>query len=161
MSTQKKAIKIRQADVSDADKITNLINRAFKLAEAFFIDEDRIDLATVLQSLEKGEFLVAEDDGEISGCVYLEHKADRTYLGLLSVDPRQQQSGLGSFIMSYAEEYCRARQSKFIDILTVNLREELPGFYTRRGYVQTGTSPFPGEIATKVPCHFINLTKRL
>ena len=42
-----------------------------------------------------------------------------------------------------------------------NLREELPPFYKSRGYVESGTSPFPEDEPTKLPCHFIAMTKEL
>jgi hypothetical protein len=47
-----------------------------------------------------------------------------------------------------------------MDILIVNLREELPPFYRKRGYVENGTTPFP-DVETKIPCHFINMAKPL
>jgi N-acetylglutamate synthase-like GNAT family acetyltransferase len=161
MSTQQSATQIRVASAADAEKITVLINRAFKIAEQFFIDEDRIDLKTVLEYLAKGEFLVGDNNEMMWGCVYLEQQGDRTYLGLLSIDPDLQQSGLGSRLMSAAEDYCRARNSTYIDILTVSLREELRGYYGKRGFVVTGTTPFPDDVQTKVPCHFVNMSKRL
>ena len=149
------------ANESDAEGLTALINLAFRGAENFFVDEDRVDLEGVFGLLETGEFLLVEADGALAGCVYLEPRGDRTYLGLLSVDPSLQQAGIGSQLMSAAENHCRVRQSRFIDILIVNLREELPAFYGRRGYVETGTSPFPSDVTTKLPCHFINMSKAL
>jgi predicted N-acetyltransferase YhbS len=161
MSTHSQPVQIRIADKSDAQKLTDLINLAFSGAEQFFVDEDRIDLPTVLSLLDRGNFLVAEVDEAIVGTVYLEPRGERMYLGLLSVDPSTQQTGLGSELMSAAEDHSRARNSRFIDILIVNLREDLPAFYQKRGYVETGTSPFPTEIHTKLPCHFINMSKAL
>ena len=136
----------RLANSGDAEKITALINLAFKGAENFFVEGDRIDLKSVLELLEKGEFVIAESQGVIAGCVYIEPRGDRTYLGLLSVEPSRQQSGLGSLLMMAAEERCRARGDRFIDMLIVNLREELPSFYKKHGYVETGTSPIPENV---------------
>jgi len=161
MSTQLSPLQIRVANEADAESITSIINAAFKIAEGFFIDENRIDLPTVKSLLEKGEFLLAEQSNSLVGCVYLEPRGERTYLGLLSVAPESQNCGLGSQLMTASEDRCRARNSSHIDILTVSLREELPAFYGKRGYVETGTSPFPDDIATKIPCHFINMSKTL
>jgi GNAT superfamily N-acetyltransferase len=97
----------------------------------------------------------------LDGCVYVELRGERSYLGLLSVDPMSQQGGLGSRLMSEAEEYCRERGSRGMDILIVSLREDLPSFYKKRGYVENGTSPFPPDVPTKIPCHFINMSKSL
>ena len=152
---------IRLADSSDAEKITAVINAAFRIAEGFFVDGNRITLDEVQRSLTTGAFLVAEDERGLSGCVYLETRGERAYLGLLSVDPSRQQSGLGSRLMTAGEEYCRARGARFMDILIVNLRAELPAFYERRGYVENGTTPFPADVPTKQPCHFINMSKPL
>ncbi len=43
----------------------------------------------------------------------------------------------------------------------MNLREELPAYYTKLGYAETGASPFPAEVQTKLPCHFIEMSKIL
>ena len=154
-------IQTRLDNSGDAEKITALINVAFKGAENFFVEGNRIDLKSVLELLDKGEFVIAESLDVMAGCVYIEPRGDRTYLGLLSVEPSRQQSGLGSLLMKAAEERCRARGDRFIDMLIVNLREELPSFYKKRGYVKTGTSPFPEDVETKLPCHFINMSKEL
>jgi predicted N-acetyltransferase YhbS len=152
---------IRLATAADVPQITAVINAAFRIAEGFFIDGNRITQAEVEESLNKGAFLVAEDGGNLNGCVYVELRGERSYFGLLSVDPTSQQSGLGSQLMSEAERYCRERGSQSMDILIVSLREDLPAFYQKRGYVESGTTPFPADIPTKIPCHFINMSKPL
>jgi hypothetical protein len=60
----------------------SLINVAFRKAEGFLLDRDRIDLPAVRELLQKGKFLVAEDKF-LCSCVYLEQRGDRSYLGLL------------------------------------------------------------------------------
>lgn len=152
---------VRVAVPSDAAEITRVINAAFEIAEAFFIDEPRTNLAEVERLLAKGVFLLAETGDRLNGSVYVEFRGERTYLGLLSVDPAYQKSGLGSRLVLEAENYCRERGSRFMDILIVNLREELRGFYQRRGYVETGITPFPEDAVTRIPCHFINMSKPL
>lgn len=152
---------IRVATSADAARITEVINAAFRIAEGFFIDSKRITETEVEESLAKGAFLVAENGEKIQGCVYVEMRGTRSYLGLLSVDPECQQGGLGSLLMQEAERYCRERGSQFMDILIVHLREELPPFYKKRGYIENGTSPFPADVETRVPVHFINMSKPL
>ena len=153
--------KIRVAATVDAPQITTVINAAFRVAEEFFVDGNRIKQTEVEQLLAKGVFLLAQADDKIDGCVYVELRGERSYLGLLSVDPASQQSGLGSLLMNEAEKYCRERGSQSMDILIVNLRRELPPFYQKRGYVDSGTSPFPADVPTKIPCYFINMSKPL
>jgi GNAT superfamily N-acetyltransferase len=154
-------VQLRVATHSDADAITILINIAFKRAESFLIDGNRIDLRTVQSLMEKGKFLVTEEDGILAGCVYVEPRGERAYLGLLSVDPHRQKAGLGSILMKAAEDYCRNIGCRFIDLQIVNLRQELPSFYHHRGYVETGTAPFVPGLIPKVPCHFVKMSKEL
>jgi GNAT superfamily N-acetyltransferase len=155
------SVRLRIASFDDADKITDVINSAFRPAEQFFVNGDRIDVEKVLDFLRTGTFLVAEEDGILIGCVYVEPRGDRGYLGLLSVDPSRQQAGLGSLLMAESEKYCSTLGCRFMDIKIVNHRKELQGFYQRRGYVETGTSPFPAEVETELPCHFIDMSKLL
>jgi N-acetylglutamate synthase-like GNAT family acetyltransferase len=151
---------LRAAQPADADAITRLINSAFQV-ENFFKRGDRLDLVEVQARIAKGRFILAEQSGVIVGCVYLESGAERAYIGLLSVDPSQQGSGLGKRLMAAAEEYCRAAGSNFVDLRVVNLRTELPPFYRKLGYQQTGTEPFPAEAHTEMPCHFLIMSKSL
>jgi GNAT superfamily N-acetyltransferase len=155
------AVELRIAEIEDAAGITSLINSAFRLAEGFLLDRDRIDLESVQSLLEKGKFLVANDGGTLAGCVYVELRGERAYLGLLSVDPQRQRAGLGSLLMNAAEEYCAKVGCQFMDLQMVNVRHELPAFYHRRGYVETGTAPFPPDLNTKLPCHFVKMSKPL
>ena len=48
-----------------------------------------------------------------------------------------------------------------MELLIVNLRPELPRFYQRLGYRETGTEPFPDKAGMKLPCHFIRMAKPL
>ena len=161
MSTPQQSFTIRPATEADAENIVELINAAFRIVESFFVEGNRITLKEVLEYLQLGEFLLAEDNNRLIACVYLEARGERTYLGLLSVDPTLQKSGIGSLLMTAAEDRWRERNAKYIDILTVSLREELETFYGKRGYVKTGTSPFPTDVKTKLPVHFVNMSKRL
>jgi GNAT superfamily N-acetyltransferase len=151
---------LRLAVLADAEILVALINRAFQV-ERFFLDTDRISLAEVLERLGSGIFLVLEELDVMIACVYLEIRGDGAYLGLLSVDPSVQGQGIGSWIMDGAEEHCRLEGCRHVDLRVVNLREELPRFYHGRGYVETGTSPFPADQPVKLPCHFVEMSKAL
>lgn len=156
-----KAVRVRVATMADAEAIMGVINAAFRRAESFIIDRDRVDLGGVQDLLRKGKFLLAEEDNIVPGCVYVEMRGDRSYLGLLSVDPQRQKGGLGSKLMVAAEDYCAKSGSRFMDLRIINLRNENHAFYSHRGYVETGTEPFPSELNPKVPCHFVNMSKPL
>ena len=152
---------IRMASEDNVKEITALINLAFAAVEQFFVDGDRISEAEVFEGMQTGAFLVAERNGEWEGCVYVEARGTRAYLVLLSVKPQIQQRGTGSHLMNAAEEHGRKLGCQFMDIKIVNLRSELPAFYRKRGYIAAGTSAFPPEVETKLPCHFIDMSKRL
>jgi predicted N-acetyltransferase YhbS len=154
-------MRLRLAESQHGEAITRVINAAFRKAEAFFIDRDRIDVESVRSLMEKGRFLITEDNGVVTGCVYVELRGERAYLGLLSVDPMLQQAGIGSALMKAAEDHCAQAGCRFMDLRIVNLRTENHAFYKRRGYVETGTEPFPSELTPKLPCHFVNMAKPL
>ena len=154
-------MQLRVAEILDAEAIVSVINSAFRHAESFLIDQDRINVETVCGLLQKGSFLVADDLGVLCGCVYVEPRGDRSYLGLLSVDPQRQKSGLGSKLMQAAEDHCAKAGSRFMDLRIVNVRKELPSFYHRRGYIETGTEPFTPGLNPKLPCHFVKMSKAL
>lgn len=166
-------MQVRVAEVGDVEAIASVINAAFRQAEGFLIDRDRIDLETVRELLRTGIFLVAgnaaekaadnvaDDLGALCGCVYVELRGERSYLGLLSVDPLHQKSGLGSKLIDAAEDYGAKAGSRLMDLQIVNLRKELPDFYHRKGYIETGTAPFPPGLNPKLPCHFVKMSKPL
>lgn len=154
-------MQFRIAGNEDAERLTDLINSAFRQAESFIIDHDRIDLEAVQSLLAKGEFLVAEDESALAGCVYLEPRGERTYLGLLSVEPVRQKAGVGSMLMREAELRCTKAGCRFMDLRIIDLRKDNQAFYKRRGYVETGTEPFPSDLKTKLPCCFVNMSKPL
>jgi hypothetical protein len=66
-----------------------------------------------------------------------------------------------SFILDAAELYGVKAGCHFMDLRIVNVRLELPGFYRRRGYIETGTVPFIAGLNPKVPCHFVEMSKSL
>src|ERR1700744_5785265 len=97
-------MEIRFADESDLPALTALINQAFKV-EAFFIVRDRLIPEEALEYFRKGRFMLAEENGGLAGVVYVELRGERSYLGLLSVNPDLQKTGLGRRLMAAAEEF--------------------------------------------------------
>ena len=151
---------VRAADVSEAEAIAHLINQAF-LAERLFIKGERTDAAGIRSLFAKGDFLLGFLDSALVACVYLEPHKPRAYLGLLSVDPSRQHTGLGTELMAAAEERCRAAGCSFVDLRFINHRNELLRFYSRLGYHESGTAPFPDTARMKMPFHFIQMSKAL
>jgi GNAT superfamily N-acetyltransferase len=154
-------LQIRWAEPGDVTAIVRAVNVAFRAAESFFVEGDRITAEILRPMLEKGNFLLAEDSAGLVGCVYLDLRAERAYFGLLAVDPARQHRGLGRRLIDEAENHARAAGCRVMDLRIVSVREELPPFYRRLGYVETGTAPFPEEIESKLPCHFVLMSKPL
>jgi N-acetylglutamate synthase-like GNAT family acetyltransferase len=153
-------ISTRIAKYGDADAITRLVNAAF-LVEQFFIERDRTNPETVRALMGKGQFLLVEDASSLVGCVYMELRGDRGYFGMLSIDPSRQGMGVGHQLVAAAEKYFRDAGCKFIDLKIVNVRTELHDLYHRWGYVDAGTNPYDDPTPTKIPVHFINMSKHL
>ncbi len=151
---------LRQAKTEDADSLSRLINDAFR-SERFFSDEDRTNPCEVRDLMKKGFFLLAEEEEKLIACVYLEPRGDRFYLGLLSVERSRQKAGLGSVLMNAAEDYARRHHARAMDLQIVNVRTELPAYYRRFGYTETGVVPFPLHKQTKIPCHLVIYSKNL
>ena len=154
-------LQIRWAEPGDVTAIVRVVNVAFRAAESFFVEGDRITAEILRPMLEKGNFLLAEDSAGLVGCVYLDLRAERAYFGLLAVDPARQHRGLGRRLIDEAENHARAAGCRVMDLRIVSVREELPPFYRRLGYVETGTAPFPEEIKSQLPCHFVLMSKPL
>ena len=155
-------LRVRTATEADAEAIARLVNDAFRLERLVFTTEDRTNPDEVRNMLGKGEFLLAEDSAAtLVACVYLERQGERCYLGLLSVEPARQRAGLGTWMMAVAEDRCRKAGICWMDLRLVNLRKELPQYYSRLGYVENGTAPFPSNVKITQACHFINMSKDL
>ena len=148
----------RVASIADTEALARLINAAFRVEQPF-IEGDRIDPPGVRAFLQKGKFLLAEDATGLAGCVYVELRGDRGYLGLLGVDPQRQGTGLGRKLMDAAENYFREAGCVAIDLRVISARTPLPAFYRHLGYLETGTAPFAPDVPVKVPCHYILMSK--
>lgn len=151
---------IRVAVSSDVPALVGLINAAF-VVEQFVFDGDRIDAAETQSFMKKGDFLVTEVGGELAGSVYVEVQNDRGYLGLLAVAPTYQCRGLGRKLVVAAEGYFRKASCKAVDLRVISPRTPLPPFYQRLGYLEIGTAPFAPSLKTKVPGHYIVMSKSL
>ncbi len=152
---------LRTATAADAPALARIINDAF-IVEAFFKIGDRTSAEELVSLMhEGGEFLVIDAGDGMAGCVYLRCRGDRAYFGMLSVDPAKQGQGLGRALIDAVEARARQHGCRFMDIHIVNLREELPAYYRRLGYVEQGTLPFSAPERASRPCHFIVMTKPL
>jgi GNAT superfamily N-acetyltransferase len=154
------SVALRLAVIADIPALVRLINAAF-VVEQFVFEGDRIDAEETRAFMESGRFLVAEDAAGFAGCVYLEIRDGRGYLGLLAVDPTRQGTGLGRKLVAAAEDYFRASGCGAVDLRVISQRTPLPPFYRRLGYEEVGAAPFSPALQPKVPGHYIIMSKRL
>ena len=154
------SMNIRTGIPSDAGAVASLISLAYRV-EDFFKTSDRTDEADVRARMAKSTFLVLEDDGALAGCVYVDVRGETGYFGMLSVDPSRQGQGLGARLIAAAEDHCRTAGCRVMEIEVVHLRTELPPFYRRFGYVESGTRPFFDQEHARLPCHLLVMTKSI
>lgn len=154
---------IRSAEPADSGRLIPMVNTAFKIAEPFMTGPrtDPVRLAAVMA---KGTILLAEDDaGQLAASIYTEVRGERGYVGMLAVDPARQGAGLGRFMMDAAEDYLRRKGCMAIDLTVLSLRPELPPFYRKLGYVETGIEEFhyPHPVQDGLECHCVVMSKAL
>jgi len=146
----------REATLADVATLHPLIERAYRgeTAKAGWTHEADLlfDTRTSAEELSAliadpdRVILLAHKDGALIGCVQVARVGDdRTYLGMLTVEPTLQASGLGRRLLAAAETEAVARfAARRMEMTVIHRRAELIAWYQRRGYAPTGeTRPFP------------------
>lgn len=155
-------IEFRAAGLPDAAVVAQLVNRAYRPTpgsggwthESGLVDGHRITAKSVEEIvLAPGSaVLLAQDAGETVGCVHVTKEGHTAHIGMLAVQPRCQNQGLGRCILEAAEAYAAERfaAEKFV-MAVLSPRVELIAFYRRRGYQECGLSDYPYEAGVGVP----------
>lgn len=155
------ALRIRLGSDDDVAALTRLINAAFVVEQVVF-EGDRVDELGVRAYMSGGTFLVGADADGLAGCVYVETQHGRSYLGLLSVQPARQGTGIGRRLVAAAENLARESGARVMDLRVISARgEQLLPFYQRLGYAFVRTEAFPPDFPTKAPSHYILMSKPL
>lgn len=148
-------ISFRPARIKDCPELSALVNSAYRgesskkgwTTEADLIGGQRTDPDTLAAMIsdESSVILLALAENRLCGCVFLSRRDERAYLGMLTVRPDQQATGLGKLILATAEYWVSAHWGLFlIEMTVIQKRGELLAWYERRGYRRTGrTEPFP------------------
>jgi DNA-binding MarR family transcriptional regulator/ribosomal protein S18 acetylase RimI-like enzyme len=137
---------------ADVPAVVELMNRAYRgegadagwTTEAGYIRGERTNAAMVRQDIAANpasRMLLWRSalDAAVLGCVWVEPKGSATwYLGSLTIDPRQQNAGLGRRLLTAAETWILRRGGREVRMTVVNVRDTLLAWYARRGYVPTG-----------------------
>jgi ribosomal protein S18 acetylase RimI-like enzyme len=154
---------ISVATTDDIPQLLQLINSAYRgedakkgwTHEADLIDGNmRTDTASLEQVIQKPGAVILKCflDKTIIGCVYLEKKDSKLYLGMLSVSPQLQAQGIGKRLLKAADQYAGDHNCNLIEMTVISVRQELIAWYERNGYKNTGrTEPFPEDGRFGVP----------
>jgi GNAT superfamily N-acetyltransferase len=145
----------REATPADAPALVALVNSAYRgesskagwTTEADLLGGQRVDvegLATTIAATDN-VILVHEHDHEPIACVHLARTGEDCYLGMLTVRPTAQGSGLGKQLLEAAERWAIDHWSaRSMQMTVIVQRNELIAWYERRGYRATGDrKPFP------------------
>jgi ribosomal protein S18 acetylase RimI-like enzyme len=167
---------ITKATLTDVTSLNKLINSAYRgesskqgwtteanLLEGLRTTEEELT-KTILDP--RNTILKFTDTNSIIACVLLIKKEKQLYLGMLTVSPDLQNSGIGKKLLQQAEIHAMSLGLPKIIMTVISVREELIAWYKRHGYSDTGTrEPFPvSEVhvsLSKQPLEFIVLEKRL
>lgn len=140
-------IKLRIASTADAEKISRLVNQAYRprsseqgwTHEADLVAGDRTTPDQVLDLfIPQSLILLLCIDDIIVACVHLRHVDSDVHIGMLATAPAHQNQGLGKQMLFQAEEYAKSHFNPAVFRMSVlSSRAELIAFYERRGYVKT------------------------
>ena len=155
-------ITFRTAQVEDADKISQLVNSAYRgdeakkgwTTEAYILDGQRTDLEKILEMIldRNASIELAIGNNVILGCVYILKEPSNLYFGMLTVKPELQNKGVGRLLLSHVEELAKSWGFKKIRMTVIRGRKELIEYYERRGYKETGnTEAFPEDPRYGIP----------
>jgi GNAT superfamily N-acetyltransferase len=155
----------RYATSKDIPELVRVINLAYRV-EDFFIDGSRTNAADVKSRIETPGacFIVVDSDtnrGTLAGAVFVDIHERRGHFAVLSVDPALQGRGLARLLIDAVEKHCRDAACNALDIEVVNLRLELPAFYSKFGFTPTGTAIFPDTEKLTREAHLLLMSKPL
>jgi N-acetylglutamate synthase-like GNAT family acetyltransferase len=143
-------VQIRPAGPEDVPALVALVTSAYRgessragwTTEADLIDGSRTDAGELHDLLP--DLLVAVEGGELVGCCALSARGDRGYFGTFAVSPTLQGGGVGSALLTAAEDRARGLGLPTVEMTVLSVRAELIAYYERRGYVDTREiRPFP------------------
>jgi ribosomal protein S18 acetylase RimI-like enzyme len=165
---------ISKVVAADIASLNTLINSAYRgefskkgwTTEAHILEGSRTTEAELLEIIQDkhNTILKHSEHNKIIGCVLLKAKKNELYLGMLTVSPELQNSGIGKKLLQQAEVFAAELGLPKIVMTVISVREELISWYKRNGYVDTGVrEPFPvSEVfnpTTQDPLEFMVLEK--
>ena len=165
-------LQFRTATLDDRDALIALVTSAYRgeasragwTTEADLLDGPRIapevlehDLArprsvvVIAERDEVPELACAPEPGALPAvrrmlaCAHVSDEDDAGYFGMFAVDPTRQGGGIGDAVLRECERIAADEwRLPRMRMTVIDLREDLIGWYERRGYRRTGVfKPFP------------------
>jgi GNAT superfamily N-acetyltransferase len=145
-------VHFRKATFADIGSIVSLVNASYRgtggrsgwTTEEHLVEGARILPAELLSLMEDPaahfELALGEDDVIIGNVFLRQEDAHTCYLGMLSVDPERQATGIGRALLARSETLAREWGCARVRITVLDARPELLAWYERRGYSRTGRS---------------------
>ena len=137
---------ITSAKIEDATALTLLINSAYRgetskkgwTTEATILEGSRTNETEILEIIKDSNqtLLKFAEDKTILGCVLLIEKESKLYLGMLTVSPELQNSGIGKKLLAAAEDHANKLGLKRIVMNVISIRKELIEWYKRHNTKQ-------------------------
>ncbi|WP_166924525.1 GNAT family N-acetyltransferase [Flavobacterium poyangense] len=167
---------ITKATIADIPALNLLINSAYRgesskkgwTTEANLLEGKRTNESELGEIINnpKNTILKFTENDRIIGSVLLVKKEQQLYLGMLTVSPELQNSGIGKKMLAEAENHAKSLGLSSIIMTVISVREELIAWYKRHGYIDTGErEAFPeSEIHVTIseePLEFIFLEKKI
>ncbi|MBS1508855.1 MAG: GNAT family N-acetyltransferase [Bacteroidetes bacterium] len=139
---------ISEATLADVPALNKLVNSAYRgessrkgwTTEADLLDGTRIDEDSIRLLIEtpQSQVLKYTEEGKIIGCVRLDNRGKKMYLGMFAVDPEIQGKGIGKKLLQAADEEAKKQNCQCIEMTVISVRSELIAWYQRHGYKLTG-----------------------
>ena len=85
-------------------------------------------------SIERGDVFVAEKDGQIVGVAATERREAELFLDRLAVDPSEQGTGLGRWLLQRLDEVARSRGDRTVSLVTAEMMDHLIRLYGSHGF---------------------------
>jgi GNAT superfamily N-acetyltransferase len=146
---------LEAASGGDVAAIVALVESAFRgdasragwTTEADLLDGRRTgpdEIEATLADPQRYILVERDTDGSLLASVVLKREGEAAWLGMLSVRPTRQASGIGRRVVEGAETWARTHwDSRRMRMTVIVQRIELIAWYERRGYRRTGeTAPF-------------------
>ena len=129
---------IRPAVASDLDAIRRCAEEAYALYVPRIGRKPAPMIADFAAQIEAGQVHVCVEDEQIQGYIVLYPRDDHLHIENVAVLPSQQGTGLGKYLLAFAETEARRTGITAVELYTNQHMTENLSFYPRLGYVELG-----------------------